>query len=222
MRASSRASPWRAPSIARAVLALVQHLLVMAVGLLGVVAENRQHARRLLAREHVAAALAVRDRLRRQMLGRRHVELLVQDRIARRVLVDVGGAMADPLARHEDRQLHVVLDLAHLEGRGVPVAHQIVDEPLVLRHLLRATAVGDARRLHHRRIVAHIVDDAHEAVVEHGQRPIEQFFERRHGRAPGRLRRLPLRLDLGFLLGGQAHPCSPFRRCRGAASRGAL
>ena len=99
------------------------------------------------------------------------VELLVQDRVARRILVDVGGAVADPLPRHEDRQLHMELDLAHLEGCGVPVTHQIVDQAAILADLPGAPAVGDARRLDDRAVVAHVVDDADEAVVEHRQSP---------------------------------------------------
>ncbi len=98
--------------------------------------------RRLLAGQHVAAALAVDCRLRRQMLGCGQVELAVQDRIARGILVHVGGAVADPLPRHEDRQLHVIFDLAHLERRGVPVPHQVADQAGILGYAARAAAVA--------------------------------------------------------------------------------
>ena len=121
------------------------------------------------------------------MLGRRDVEFVVEDRIARRVFVDVGGAVADPLPRDEDRQFDVVLDLAHLERRRVAVPHQIVDQAAILADPLGAAAVGDARRLHDRGVVAHVVDDADEAVVEHRQRLVEDFLERRHGGAAGRV-----------------------------------
>jgi hypothetical protein len=134
------------------------------------------------------------------MLGRRQVELVVEDRVARRVLVDVGGAVADPLARHEDRQLHMVLDLAHLERRRVAMAHEIVDEAAILADLARAAAIGDARRLHDRGIVAHIVDDAHEAMIEHGDRLIENLLERGDGGASRRLRAGALSVDLGLLI----------------------
>ena len=100
------------------------------------------------------------------MFGRGHVELTVEDRVAGRVLVDVGRAVADPLPRDEDRQLHVELDLAHLERRGVRVAQQIVDEPGVIAALLGAFSVGDACGLYDRRVVAHVVDDADEAMIE--------------------------------------------------------
>src|SRR5882724_10740801 len=135
----------------------------------------------------------------------RHVELAVQDRVARGILVHVGGAMADPLARHEDRQLHVELDLAHLEGRGVAVAQQVVDEAAVLAHLLGALAVGDARRLHDRGVIAHVVDDAHEAVVEHREGLVENLFERRDSGATRRLGRIGEGVDLGLLFGGKRH-----------------
>src|SRR5579875_2183794 len=92
--------------------------------------------------------------------------------------------MADPLSRYEDRQLHVVLDLAHLEGRGMPMAHQIVDEPAILGHLLRAPAIGHARRLDHGAVVAHIVDDANEAVIKNRDRLIEDLLERRDAGPP--------------------------------------
>src|SRR5947207_2589465 len=49
------------------------------------------------------------------MFRRRDVELVVEDRIARRIFVDVGGTVADPLPRDKDRQFDVILDLAHLE-----------------------------------------------------------------------------------------------------------
>ncbi len=108
-----------------------------------------------------------------------HVELVVEDRVARGIFVHVGGAMADPLARHEDRQLHVVLDLAHLERRRVTVPHEIVDEAAILADLLGAAAVAHPRGLHDGGIVAHVVDDADEAVIEHGQRLVEDFLQRR-------------------------------------------
>ena len=68
--------------------------------------------------------------------------------------------MADPLARDENRQFDVELDLAHLERRGVPVAHQIADQAGILLHPPGAAAIGDAGRLHDRGVVAHVVDDA--------------------------------------------------------------
>ena len=114
------------------------------------------------------------------------VELAIQHRVARRILVDVRRPVPDPLPGDEDRQLHVQLDLAHLEGRGVPVAHQVVDQAAVVADLLGAAAVGDPRRLHDGGVVAHIVDDADEAVVEHRDRLVEQLLERRHGGAPRR------------------------------------
>ena len=83
--------------------------------------------------------------------------------------------------------------------------HQILDEAAVLVHALGALAVGDACRLHHRRIVAHVIDDADEAVVEHGNRRVENLLERRHGGAARGLRRVGERIDLGLLFGGERH-----------------
>ena len=123
------------------------------------------------------------------MLGGRDVEFVVEDRIAGGVFVDVGGAVADPLPRDKDRQFDVVLDLAHLERRRVPVPHQIVDEAPVLADPPGAAPVGDARRLHDRAVVAHVVDDPDKAVVEHRQGLVEDFLQRRHGGAAGRVGR---------------------------------
>ena len=161
--------------------------------------------RRLLAFQHIAAALAVDRGLRRQMLGRRQVELAVQDRIARGIFVHVGGAVADPLPRDEDRQLHVVLDLAHLERRGMAVAHQVADQAGVLGHPPRAAAIRHPRRLHDRRIVAHVVDHPDEAVIQHRNRLEQHRFQRGDGGACGRRPLGAGGVDLGFLLVGQAH-----------------
>src|SRR5207249_1707283 len=46
--------------------------------------------------------------------------------------------VADPLSRHEDRQLDVELQLHHFERRRVLMPHQIADEPAVLADALRA------------------------------------------------------------------------------------
>ena len=106
--------------------------------------------------------------------------------------------MADPLPRDEDRQLHMIFDLAHLEGRRMTMPHQILDEAAILVHALRALAVRDARRLHHCRIVAHVIDHANEAVIEHRQRREENFLECRHGGATRLRRSRPRGFDFGF------------------------
>ena len=111
------------------------------------------------------------DQLQQVLVG--DVELAIEHRVAGRVLVDVGGAVPDPLPGDEDRQLHVQLELAHLERARVPVAHQVVDQAAVVADLLGAAAVGHPRRLHDRGVVAHVVDDADEAVVEDRERLVE-------------------------------------------------
>ena len=80
------------------------------------------------------------------------------------------------------------------------MTHEIVDQTAILRDLARAPAVGDAGGLHHRPVVAHIVDDADEAVVEHRNRLIENLLERRHAR-PARLAQAGAEgVDFGLLL----------------------
>ena len=130
-------------------------------------------------------------------MGRiRHVELAVQPRVARRILVDAGGAVAEPLPGDEDRRLDVELELAHLEWRGVAVAQEIADQRPVLPHLARACAVGNPRRLHDGRVVAHVVDHPDEAVIEHVEALVEDRLHGRHRDAPGLLRGSALGLDL--------------------------
>ena len=184
----------------------VQHLLVGGVGLRRVAFQQFEHAFRFGAAQHVAAPLAVHFRLRGKLRRAGDVELVVHDRVARRIFVHIGGAVADPLARHEDRQLHVVLDLAHLEGRGVAVPHQVVDQPRVVLHPLGALAVRYARRLDDGGVVAHVVDHPDETVVEHGNRLVEDLLERRDGGPPGFLPFRPEAVDLRPLLGAQLHP----------------
>ena len=137
------------------------------------------------------------------------VEFAVQDRIAGGVFVDVGGAVADPLARDKDGQFDVELDLAHLEGGGVPVAHQVADQPFVVLHRFRAAPIADAGRLTDRRIVAHIVDDAHKAVVEHGNGLVEMGLHPFGDGAQGLFRLCPQSVDFGLLVGADRHGGRP-------------
>ena len=91
--------------------------------------------------------------------------------------------MPDPLAGDEDGQLDVVLDVTHLERRGVGVAHQVSNQACVLPGALGAGAVGNAGGLHHGAVAAHVVDDAHEAVIKNRQGLVEDCFEIRNGQA---------------------------------------
>ena len=187
---------------------LAQHLLIMVIGAAGVGFQHFQHARRLFARQHLAPALIVDGALRGQMFGGGNVELAVQDRIAGRVFVDVGGAVPDPLAGDEDRQLHMQLDLAHLEGRRMPVPHQIADQPLVIADMLGARAVRHARGLHDGGIVAHVVDHPDEAVIQHLMRAVEMRLHPLGHGAQGGARGGTGGLDFGKLVGGKRHDAS--------------
>ena len=111
---------------------LGDHLLVVVVGARGVVAEVVEDALGFLAFQRLAPALVVGRRLRGEVFAGGDVEFAVEDRVAGGVFVHVGGAVADPLARDEDGQFDVELDLAHLEGGRVPVAHEVADEAFVV------------------------------------------------------------------------------------------
>ena len=190
-------------------LVLVQHFGVMVVGLHRVLAQQVQHMRRFLALQHRAAPLPVGRGLRRQLRRLGDVELPVQDRIAGGIFVHVGGAMADPLPRDEDRQLHMVFDLAHLKRGGVPVPHQIADQPGIFGSPPSAAAIGHAGGLHDGVVVAHIVDDADEAVIQHRHRLVQHGFQCRHGRAQRFGAAGALGGDFGELGVCQAHAVFP-------------
>ena len=70
--------------------------------------------------------------------------------------------------------------ISHISNGVVwAMAQEIADQRPVLPHMLRARAVGDPRRLHDGPIVAHIVDDPDEAVIEHVEALVEHLLERR-------------------------------------------
>ena len=83
------------------------------------------HAFGVLGAELTLSTLVVVRGLVLQLIQLGDVELLRQHRIASRDFVDAGGPVANPLTGDEDRQLHMQLDLAHLERCRVLVAQQV-------------------------------------------------------------------------------------------------
>ena len=69
------------------------------------------------------------------------------------------------------------------------------------------------------RVVAHVVDHPDEAVVEHGQRLIQNLLQRRHGRAPRLGVGRSLRLYFGLLFGGELHIGRSMMRTAGTRLR---
>ena len=67
-------------------------------------------------------------------------------------------------------------DFAHFEGSRVPMAHQVADESAVVGSSMSPSAVGYARGLDDGAVIAHIVDDTDESVVENWNRNIEKCF----------------------------------------------
>jgi hypothetical protein len=174
------AGPLRLP-----VVVLVKQLFVVVVAALGIPREEPQHIGRLLRREHRVTTLPVRAGLLGKLLGLRQIELAIEDRVARRVLVDVGSAVANPLAGHEDRQLDVKLKLAHLQRRGVAMSEQVANQAAIAAQPGGAASVRHPRRLDNRGIVAHVIDDPHEAMVEHRQWLVQHGFQLRSGGTTG-------------------------------------
>ena len=191
----------------RARTILVEQLGIAGVGALGIAAQQIENPlRRRRPRAPAPRPWRFVVACAARCSGGGTIEFVVEDRVAGRVFVDVRRAVPDPLPRDKDRQLDVVLDLAHLERRRVTVPHQIVDEPLVLADLAGAAAVGDARRLHDRRIVAHVVDDADKPVIEHRQRLVEDLLQGRHGGAARLADLAALSRDFVLLFRCQPHP----------------
>ncbi len=188
-----------------AFLVLVEHFNIVIIGLGRVFPEDVENPLRLLALEQITPSLTVGRRLRRELIRSRNIKFPVQHRIARRVFIHIGGAMADPLPGDEDRQLDMVFDLAHLERRGVPVAQQVVDKTRIVGNFLCALAVGHSGRLHDRCIVSHVVDHPDKAVIQNRQRFEQQFFEFGNGGTAGLRGRGFGRINFGSLFGGKLH-----------------
>ena len=84
--------------------------------------------------------------------------------------------MADPLAGHEDRQLHVKGQDHLFERRRVLVPHEVVDEGLVLPHGLGALPVQDARRRHDALVAPHVIHEPDEALVQDRELLVQKRF----------------------------------------------
>jgi predicted pyridoxine 5'-phosphate oxidase superfamily flavin-nucleotide-binding protein len=125
----------------------------------------RISGRALIVRD-LAPALIVDGGLAGEVFGGRNIELAVEDRVAGGVFVDVGGAVADPLAGDEDRQFDVEFDFAHLKRCRVVVAHQVADQAFVVLDGFGAFAIADAGGLADGGVITHVVDKADMAVVK--------------------------------------------------------
>jgi hypothetical protein len=84
--------------------------------------------------------------------------------------------MPHPLSPTVHRHAKVHLYLAHLERRGVAVAHQVANQRPIFGHLFRPRAVRHPRRLHHRLVPAHYIHYPHEAVVQDGELYVQKRF----------------------------------------------
>ena len=175
------------------VFIFVEHFAVTFVSILRGFAQRLAYLLGFLAAHPCAAPLAVGGRLRVRYSVREQIEFcyltfgnikfVIKYGIPRRILVDAGGAVTDPLAGYEDWQFDVQFDLAHLERRGVAMPHEIADQVFIVARAARACPVGHAGRLHDRRVVAHIVDDADKPAVKDPERFAENTFQRRDRRA---------------------------------------
>ncbi len=107
------------------------------------------------------------------------VEAVGHDGVASAVFVDVGGAVADPLAGDEDGHGDVEFEFDHFEGSGVAVTEEVADEPTVFGDFFGACAVGDAGGLDDGGVAGlvfgdeagHGIDEGNEAVLVDGDFP---------------------------------------------------
>jgi hypothetical protein len=71
----------------------------------------------------------------------------------------------------------------------MPMPQQVADERAVVRDLARAGPIADASRLHDGPIVAHHIDQADKAVIQHGEflppQLLDEFLTRGHQRLRG-------------------------------------
>ncbi|OQA25953.1 MAG: hypothetical protein BWY59_01561 [Verrucomicrobia bacterium ADurb.Bin345] len=157
--------------------AVVQQVLVRGVHVALVLPQDLEHFLLNLRREFVkTAGLLVVLALAFDLILGREVELVLHHAVSPGYLVDARGAMPDPLARDEDRQLAVKLEHDVFERRRVLVPQEVVNQDRVVPKRFRALAVGNASRLDDAAVVAHVVHEPDEAVVEDLDFLVEQFF----------------------------------------------
>ena len=77
--------------------------------------------------------------------------------------------MPDPLPPAVHRHADEEFQLHHLEGRGVPMPHQVADQRAIVGDDAGALAVADPRGLDHRLVIAHDVHQADESIVQDGE-----------------------------------------------------
>ena len=127
--------------------------------------------------------------------------------------------MADPLAGHKDGQFDVEFDLAHLERGGVPVPHEVADQAFVVLHRFGAFAVGHAGGVGDCSVVAHVINDADEPVIEDLVRGIEVLFHARGNHAAGGCGLGALIINVGLLFWGNGHVGIPLGDSQATISR---
>jgi len=99
----------------------------------------------------------------------------------------------------------VEFNLTHLKGGGVPVPHQIADQPFVVLDRFGALAIAHPRGLTDRRIIAHIVDHTDKTVIQHLMGEVQVLFHPL-GHSAERRRRLRAEfVNFGLLFGCYGH-----------------
>ena len=122
-----------------------------------------------------AAALSVAGALLADILRLRVIKPISYHRIPRRVFVDVGRAMADPLPSDKDRHDVVEFEFHHFKRSRVAMPSKVSDEAAILVDLLGAFAIGNAGGLHDGEVGGladrgqprHYVAECDETVVMH-------------------------------------------------------
>lgn len=129
-----------------------------------------------LGDQFVAASLLVVRALIPHLAGFWHIEVILHDGVAAGYLVQPCRSVAHPLSGHKDRHFAVEGQDHLLEGAGVLMPQQVVNQGSILSEALGAATVADPGGLDDSLVAPHVVHQADEAFVEKGNLLVNQRF----------------------------------------------
>src|SRR5579864_8427811 len=104
------------------------------------------------------------------------IKLLIKNRIARRIFVDIGCSVTNPLTRNEDGEFYVKLNLTHFKRSGVRMAEEILNKSPIFRPFFSPFAIGNASRLNNSTIISHIINHSHKTMIQYRKGLIKNIF----------------------------------------------